>query len=328
MATIKVKRSAVPGKVPILTDLALGELGINTYDGKMYIQKDNGATQTIIEVGAHLTQGFMSIASYDSNADGKVDAAVQADEVPWSGITSKPLTFEPSTHSHLASDVTTDATYQFSTAAQKVEWSSKQNALDATVDIIIKGATVNGDIVPEGTGSRNLGSISLHFNEAWIDTLHVGSIPSMLVADILIDATTTQVDITDLDGNLHGGYFFEVLSTVSTGYLQCFVNNELTGTDYYCNILDAYSATVTNTMANNAYCGQLQNGNIQGSIYKDGFDKFRVSSQQNGDYQNSNLAIFSMHKVATITNITSLSFRGVASSKILAGTRIRLYRRK
>jgi hypothetical protein len=31
---IELKRSSVPGKVPATTDLALGELAINTYDGK------------------------------------------------------------------------------------------------------------------------------------------------------------------------------------------------------------------------------------------------------------------------------------------------------
>ena len=39
--TIQVKRSAVPAKVPTTSDLALGEIAVNTYDGKMYIKKDN-----------------------------------------------------------------------------------------------------------------------------------------------------------------------------------------------------------------------------------------------------------------------------------------------
>lgn len=47
--TIRVKRSATPSKVPTTTDLALGEIGINTFDGKVYIKKDNG-TASIVEV--------------------------------------------------------------------------------------------------------------------------------------------------------------------------------------------------------------------------------------------------------------------------------------
>jgi hypothetical protein len=50
MALLKFKRSAVSGKAPTLADLGLGELAINTFDGKLYMRKDNG-TASIIEVG-------------------------------------------------------------------------------------------------------------------------------------------------------------------------------------------------------------------------------------------------------------------------------------
>lgn len=49
--TIKIKRSAVSGKVPTTGDLQLGELAVNTFDGKLYTKKDNG-TVTIVEIGA------------------------------------------------------------------------------------------------------------------------------------------------------------------------------------------------------------------------------------------------------------------------------------
>lgn len=50
--------------------------------------------------------GDMLKATYDSNADGKVDAAEAADSVPWAGITGKPSSFTPSTHSHAIAQVT------------------------------------------------------------------------------------------------------------------------------------------------------------------------------------------------------------------------------
>lgn len=49
--TILVKRSAVPGKVPSTTDLQLGELAMNTTDGKLYMKRDDG-TASIKEIGA------------------------------------------------------------------------------------------------------------------------------------------------------------------------------------------------------------------------------------------------------------------------------------
>lgn len=41
--------------------------------------------------------GDMTKAVYDTNEDGVVD---KAEAVPWSGVTGKPSTFPPSTHTH------------------------------------------------------------------------------------------------------------------------------------------------------------------------------------------------------------------------------------
>jgi len=49
--TVKIKQSAVAARVPTTGDLVLGELALNTYDGKLYAKKDNG-TASIIEIGA------------------------------------------------------------------------------------------------------------------------------------------------------------------------------------------------------------------------------------------------------------------------------------
>jgi len=52
--TILVKRSAVQNKTPLVTDLSLGEFAINTYDGKVYIKKNNGA-DAIVDITANQT---------------------------------------------------------------------------------------------------------------------------------------------------------------------------------------------------------------------------------------------------------------------------------
>jgi hypothetical protein len=49
--TFRLKRSSVANKVPTTGDLQLGELALNTYDGKLYTKKDNG-TASIVEIGA------------------------------------------------------------------------------------------------------------------------------------------------------------------------------------------------------------------------------------------------------------------------------------
>lgn len=49
---IKAKRSSVQGKVPLVADLELGEFAINTYDGKLFLKKNVGGTESIVEVGS------------------------------------------------------------------------------------------------------------------------------------------------------------------------------------------------------------------------------------------------------------------------------------
>lgn len=49
--TIQLRRSAVASAVPTTAQLALGELAINTFDGKLYLKKNNG-TESIVEIGA------------------------------------------------------------------------------------------------------------------------------------------------------------------------------------------------------------------------------------------------------------------------------------
>ena len=45
-----LKRSAVPGKIPLTTDIALGEIAINTYNGNLFFKKDDGITESIVTV--------------------------------------------------------------------------------------------------------------------------------------------------------------------------------------------------------------------------------------------------------------------------------------
>jgi hypothetical protein len=50
--------------------------------------------------------GDMAKSTYDTDNDGKVDAAEVADAAPWSGITGKPTSFTPSSHSHSIAQIT------------------------------------------------------------------------------------------------------------------------------------------------------------------------------------------------------------------------------
>ena len=46
---LKMKRSAVAGKVPTTVQLELGELAVNTYDGRLFLKRDDGS-EAIVEI--------------------------------------------------------------------------------------------------------------------------------------------------------------------------------------------------------------------------------------------------------------------------------------
>jgi hypothetical protein len=64
---IELKRSAVPGRIPTTSSLDLGELAINTYDGKVFF-KQSGSITTIVELattsGSAASSSFATSASY------------------------------------------------------------------------------------------------------------------------------------------------------------------------------------------------------------------------------------------------------------------------
>jgi hypothetical protein len=89
MALLKFKRSAVPAKVPALNDLALGELAINTYDGKVYTKKDDG-TPAIVEIGGN-SNGITTITSTDGSVTVTGSGATRDLSVAVAGSTTNVL---------------------------------------------------------------------------------------------------------------------------------------------------------------------------------------------------------------------------------------------
>lgn len=58
---VKLKKSAVPGKVPLASDLQYGELAINYADGKLYYKAPNDTVQYISTGGGGTTGASITI---------------------------------------------------------------------------------------------------------------------------------------------------------------------------------------------------------------------------------------------------------------------------
>ena len=76
---IRIKRSAVPGKRPTVNDLPLGELGLNTYDAELYIQRNRaGIGSDIVRVSAGTTVTnilYVTTDGSDTNTGRKIGDA-------------------------------------------------------------------------------------------------------------------------------------------------------------------------------------------------------------------------------------------------------------
>lgn len=76
---IKLKSSSTPSSVPDTTDLIAGEAAVNSYDGKMYIKKDDGLEE-VVQVGGldkgneviTLTAGQVNVTTTLSIADSDI----------------------------------------------------------------------------------------------------------------------------------------------------------------------------------------------------------------------------------------------------------------
>jgi hypothetical protein len=50
--TVLHKRSGTASASPAVSDISLGEIAVNTYDGKLFVKRSVSGTESIIEIGA------------------------------------------------------------------------------------------------------------------------------------------------------------------------------------------------------------------------------------------------------------------------------------
>jgi hypothetical protein len=163
--TVLLKRSAVAGRAPTTAQLALGEVGINTNDGRMFIVKNPGGVSSVVEIGSAVLTGDVT---------GTIAAQAGTLTLAASGITAgtyNGITFDAKGRATSASAVTS-GTYTTTISA----WT------------LVSG-TLYSAVVTHNLGTQSIGV-----------TLWDATTNQKLDADSVTASTTNTVTIV-VDGN-------------------------------------------------------------------------------------------------------------------------------
>jgi hypothetical protein len=194
--TIILKRSATPGKVPTTTQLALGEIAINTYDGLIYIKKDDG-TPSIAQIG-----GVTSV----NGETGTI--TLSTDDISDSGQTNK---WFANSLARGAISGSTGISYNSGTGVISTVQNIATSASPTFAGLTLTGgiSSIAGDIIPSADVTYDLGSPTKQWKDIYVGpgSLYVNG------SKVLEDDTGTITFTADVDQNIR-------IKTLGTGILQ------------------------------------------------------------------------------------------------------------
>ena len=161
MATvIQFKRSSTQNDVPATSDLALGEVAINTYHGRMYTEKNDGSA-AIVEIGSNPASLTINDAITFPTSDGSANQVLQTNgsgtlsfaTLGGSGISIFKYTITSNTTSITGNDddsnslsYTVGSEQVFLNGVKLVDGGTDYTATNSTTITLAQNA-INGDVV-------------------------------------------------------------------------------------------------------------------------------------------------------------------------------------
>ena len=210
--SIKIKRTSVQGKVPTTSDIAVGELAINSYDGKLYTVKDQGSPQ-VVEIGASGAGGGISTLN-------TLTASTQTFATGTAG-TDFAISSSTSTHTLNLPDASATARGVITTGAQTIKGTKTiQSDAAGNKALVVKaasGQTANVWETQDSSGNvQNYVASSGLFNTylGFVNTIYIGyrnAYRSVFVGERAGESNTAGYTDNTAVG-------FEALRYNSTGY--------------------------------------------------------------------------------------------------------------
>jgi hypothetical protein len=197
---IKLKRSAVPGNIPTTSQLELGELALNTYDGRAFFKKDDG-TQSIVELAS--TSSTVASASYAAYAAlaGTASVALNAISSSYALSASYAATATSASYAISSSNSINTISASYALSASFATTSSYASNFNVSGNLVVGGdITAKSLHVQTVTSSIIYSSGSNVFGDATNDT-------QTLIGTVNISGSlnvTGSTTINSLTGSLYG----------------------------------------------------------------------------------------------------------------------------
>jgi hypothetical protein len=150
---IKIRRSAVEGNAPTAAQLELGELALNTYDGKLFTEINDG-TVSIVEIGGHLQHLAVSgISTFTGNIDANGALDVSGNITLGGTVDGRDVASDGTKLDGIESNATADQTAsEILTLIKTVDGAG--SGLDAdTLDGVSSGSFVRSDATDTVSGA-------------------------------------------------------------------------------------------------------------------------------------------------------------------------------
>ena len=190
---IILKRSSTPGKAPTVGQLDLGEIAINTYDGRLYIKKNDG-TESVVEVG-----GVTSV-------NGKTSTVV----LDTGDFAENGNLFFTNARARGAVSAGSGISYNSSTGVISTAQGLTTTSSPTFAGLTLNGnVTMTGNIVPTADNVYSLGSATMQWKDVFVGpgSLYVNG------TEVIHSTDQTMNFTSDVDQNMR-------ITTTGTGVLQ------------------------------------------------------------------------------------------------------------
>ena len=161
--TIILKRSSTPSKVPTTSQLALGEIAINTYDGRIFIKKDDG-TPAVVEIG-----GVTSVNTHIG------DVVLGTDDIA-EGSSNQYFT---TARARSAISAGSGITYSSSTGVISTAQNLTTAGSPSFAGLTLTGSATARNIIPAADVTYSLGSVDHQWKDLYVGpgTIYVNGSP-------------------------------------------------------------------------------------------------------------------------------------------------------